>query len=174
MQRELYYRYYSFLMRICIRYTADRHEAEQWAHDSFLRIYQNLGQYEGKGTFEGWIKKITVNICIDQLRKFKAQKNEVFQNTFFSVKDIESTAPYIDNSVVQKIQFDDLIDLLKDLPPKQRTAFNLYVFEGYEYSEIAETLDITPNHCYWLLFQARKALRKKLTSSHKREELSHE
>jgi RNA polymerase sigma-70 factor (ECF subfamily) len=174
MQREFYYLYYPVLMRLCIRYAPDQMEAEQWVHDGFLRIFRSLDQYQSRGSFEGWMKRLMVNVCLDNLRKRKTQKREVESNTLYNEYEFADDAHYIHNDVVQRMSAEDIVELLATLPEKQKTVFNLHVFEDYSHKEIAALLQITENNSYWLLHQARKHLKEKISIPDKKKEVSHE
>lgn len=173
MQREFYYFYFPVLMRIAIRYAANKEDAELWVHDAFLKIFNSLEKYSNLGSFEGWVKKVTVRVCIDNLRKDHAQKNEVVMNTIYN-EDLADSAGYIHNDMFEKIDAEGVLALLNTLPERQKTVFNLNVFEGYNHKEIATLLNITENNSYWLLHQARKNLKENITISYKKKEVSHE
>ncbi|RQO32172.1 hypothetical protein DBR32_00730 [Taibaiella sp. KBW10] len=166
VQREFYYTYYSTLMKVSIRYAPTTEDAEQWVHDGFMKIYNNLGQYKSEGSFEGWIKKIMSRVCLDHLRASNAMKNEVDKNTVYSADEQLMKDTPVENEIHQKLSAADILLLLKKLPEKQKIVFNLFVFEGYNHKEIAEVLTVTENHSYWLLHQARKALKSILTKAH--------
>jgi RNA polymerase sigma-70 factor (ECF subfamily) len=174
MQREFYYFYFPVLMRLAIRYASCREDAEQWVHDAFLKIFGSLEKYSNLGSFEGWIKKITVRICLDNLRKNNTQKNEVELNTIYPDKDLSDSAGYINHDMVMKMSTESILVLLNTLPEKQKTVFNLHVFEDYSHKEIAALLDITENNSYWLLHQARKNLKENISFSNKKKEVPHE
>lgn len=165
VQREFYYTYYNTLMKVSIRYAPTTEDAEQWVHDGFLKIYNNIGQYKFEGSFEGWVRKVMSRVCLDQLRAINALKNEVDKNTIYNTDSHLLESP-IENDIHRKLSAADILHLLKKLPEKQKVVFNLYVFEGYNHKEIADVLTITENHSHWLLFQARKTLRSILTNAH--------
>jgi RNA polymerase sigma-70 factor (ECF subfamily) len=174
MQREFYYHYFPVLMRLSIRYATNREDAEQWVHDAFIKIFSSLDKYGNLGSFEGWIKKITVRVCIDNLRKNNTQKNEVEMNTVYNDRDLEDRAGYINSEVLSKMDAESVLGLLNTLPDKQKTVFNLHVFEDYSHKEIAALLDITENNSYWLLHQARKNLKENISFSNKKKEVPYE
>lgn len=161
MQKELYYAFYSVLMKIAIRYAPGREDAEQWVHDGFLKVFAHLGQFKNEGSFEGWIKRIMTRTCIDNLRSRNTLKFEVENNTVYSNYETPAHDPWVSNTVIRKFSSDEVLRLLHTLPEKQRVVFNLHVFEEYEHKEIASLLGITENHSYWLLFQARKKLKER-------------
>lgn len=164
-QKKFYYAYYPLLMRICMRYANNHEDAEQWVHDAFLKIFDTLHQYAGTGSFEGWLRKITVRVCIDQIRARNTRKNEMETHTVYGDQVAEARAPYVDNDSLHDISKEEVFRLLQRLPEKQRMVFNLVVFEAYSHKEIAVLLQITENHSYWLLHQARKQLKEIILSS---------
>lgn len=159
MQKSFYYDYYALLMRIAIRYAPSREDAEQWVHDGFLKIFASLSTYQYLGSFDGWMKKIMVRLCIDQLRTHKTQKFELTNNIIYDDSGWEQDVNYVDNDFIQKTAADDLIRMISFLPDKQKLVFNLIVFEGYTHPEVSGLLNITENHSYLLLHQARKQLK---------------
>lgn len=165
MQKEFYYAFYSMLMKIAIRYAPSREDAEQWVHDGFLKVFAHLGQFKNEGSFEGWLKKVMTRTCIDNLRSRNALKFEVDNKTVYSNYEIPAHDQPVSNAIIQKFSAEEVLRLLKILPDKQRTVFNLHVFEEYGHKEIAEILGITENHSYWLLYQARKKLKERLTTT---------
>ena len=68
-QEQLYRDYAKILFGICLKYSRNKTEAEDNLHDSFMTIYDKIGQYKFKGSFEGWIKRITVNTVLQKYRK---------------------------------------------------------------------------------------------------------
>lgn len=174
MQREFYYNYFPVLMRLAVRYAPSLEDAEQWVHDAFLKIFNSLDKYGNLGSFEGWIKKVTVRVCLDHLRANNAQKNEVEMNTVYKDQNLEDCAGYINNEVFSKMSSESVLVLLNTLPDKQKTVFNLHVFEDYSHKEIAALLNITENNSYWLLHQARKNLKENISFSNKKKEVPYE
>jgi RNA polymerase sigma-70 factor (ECF subfamily) len=95
-------------------------------------------------------------------------------NTVYKDDDLADSAGYIQNEVVSKMSSENIIALLSTLPEKQKTVFNLHVFEDYSHKEIATLLNITENNSYWLLHQARKNLKENISFSNKKKEVPHE
>ena len=57
---------------------------------------------------------------------------------------------------------DELIKMIQELPPMSQTVFNLFVFDGYSHTEIAETLNIKEGTSFWHLNNARNILKEKI------------
>lgn len=149
-QKKLYNRYAPVLLAICRRYVKVLEDAEDVLLESFYKIFSNIGQYEGKGSFEGWIKRICVNESLMFLRK-KHNFNLSLENSHLQIGDPEPN--------VEELLFEgDILALLHLLPTGYRTVFNLYVLEGYKHREIAVRLGISINTSKSQLIQAKKKL----------------
>lgn len=160
-------------MRIGIRYAPSREDAEQWVHDGFLKIFTQLPAYRHLGSFDGWMKKIMVRLCIDQLRIYNTQQFETTNNTVYDDRSWED-ASYVDNDFIHKTSADELIRMISFLPDKQKLVFNLIVFEDYSHKEVAGLLHITENHAYLLLHQARKQLKNMIQKQPERQNKEYE
>src|SRR5690606_34817328 len=76
-QQHLYDQYCGRFLAICLRYIKDRDLAEDVMIEGFMRIFDKLPQYEEKGSFEGWMKKVMVREALMALRKNKNMMLEV-------------------------------------------------------------------------------------------------
>ncbi len=114
-QETLYRKYSRVLFGICLKYSRNRVEAEDNLHDSFLTIYEKIGQYKFKGSFEGWMKRITVNTVLQKYRK-EEFLNVVSENT---EEEVEEDSPYADIAVSTLLRY------VQELPNKYRITFNM-------------------------------------------------
>ncbi|MCS6929086.1 MAG: RNA polymerase sigma factor [Saprospiraceae bacterium] len=153
-QKYLYERYFGRLLGIAMRYTSDREEALSVLNQAFLKIFSNINQYSGAGSFIGWMAKIVLHTAIDHVRS---------QVTYRRVMDFHAEADNrVSNEGLSQLQAEDLFRIIQQLPPATRTVFNLYVIDGYKHSEIAEMLNIDEGTSKWHLFQARRLLQQRL------------
>ncbi|GAA4456799.1 RNA polymerase sigma factor [Rurimicrobium arvi] len=173
MQKSLYYAYYPLLMRIGIRYAPAREDAEQWVQDAFLKIFDQLHTYQYLGSFEGWIRKIMVRLCIDRLRAHHAQSQVITESVDPEDPSWEAHN-YVENEFISKTSAEDLLRMITALADRQKLVFNLIVFEAYTYKEVAALLNITENHTYLLLHQARKQLKAMMTQQSELQKVSYE
>ncbi len=156
-QKLLYDLYSRKLFTICLRYASDYHIAEDFLQDGFVKIFTNISSYRGTGSFEGWMKRIVVNVCIEHYRKNKPL-------IAIGEKHIPDLLD-LDADVISRINHDDVIKMLQSISPGYRTVFNLYVIEGYSHQEIAEKLGISEGTSKSQLARARYLLQKKIKSS---------
>lgn len=162
LQEHLYKKYYSLFLKLCARYAKDMHDAEQLMQDGFLKIFSHIGDYSGKGSFEGWMRRIVVNTCLDYL-KSKYLKNAM--QLHFPNEIGESATFSINNNALDKIAMKDLLGIIQTLPPMSRTVFNLFVFEGYSHKEIGKLLDMSEGTSQWHVNNARKTLQQKIKAN---------
>ncbi len=146
-------------MTICRRYGGDYAEAEDMLQEAFIRIFKFIHQYQGTGSLEGWVKRITVRSCLQilQVRKVRfSELSEIHQEIQTSVPDI-----------ISDLDADEILKLISDLPVGYRMIFNLYVIEGYSHEEIGQMLKIKTATSRSQLSKARSMLQGKINSLQK-------
>ncbi|WP_297704378.1 sigma-70 family RNA polymerase sigma factor [uncultured Eudoraea sp.] len=151
-QEQLYRNYAQILFGICLKYSRNKTEAEDNLHDSFMTIYDKIGQYKFKGSFEGWIKRITVNTVLQKYRKEEYLK--VVTDNVAEESEIDSE--YLD------IELATLLRYIQELPNKYRLTFNLYVLDGFTHKEISEQLGTSEGTSKSNLARARMILKEKI------------
>jgi RNA polymerase sigma factor (sigma-70 family) len=152
-QGELYKRYSGILFSICLRYSPNYTEAEDSLQDSFLTIFKKVDQFKGKGSFEGWIKRITVNTVLQKYRKKRV----------FDIAREDQIADEIDVEVEDDgIPLDFLLKIIQELPDRYRLVFTLYVMDDYAHKEIAEMLGISDGTSKSNLARSRLILKTKI------------
>jgi RNA polymerase sigma-70 factor (ECF subfamily) len=157
-QKALYERYASILLGVCIRYSGRRDEAEDILQDGLIKIYFNIKEFAGTGSFINWMKKIMVNTAITHYHR--NLKHHYHQD----IEDIRETE--IEGATLNTTDFtrDELFGVIRDLPHGYRIVFNLYAIEGYKHKEIAEILEIDVNTSKSQYSRAKGLIRKKLGS----------
>lgn len=152
-QGELYKRYSGVLFSICLRYSPSQVEAEDNLQDAFITIFNKAEQFKNKGSFEGWIKRITVNTVLQKYRKQKV----------FAIKDetqIEDTAN--EEVIDAGLPLDYLLSIIQELPERYRLVFTMYVMDGYSHKEIGKLIGISDGTSKSNLARARGILKTKI------------
>ena len=152
-QKQLFELYAGKMMAVCKRYSRHRLEAEDMLQEAFVKVFDNLDKFAFKGSFEGWIKRITVNTALQKYRKKK-------------VYDISNEAQIEDAEVEieeTNVPLDFLLKIIQELPDRYRLVFNLYVLDGYSHKEIADMLGISDGTSKSNLARARMILKTKVT-----------
>ena len=134
-QRELYSRYSPKMLAVCYRFARNREDAEDMLQEGFIKVFSQIHTFQNKGAFEGWIRRIIVHTCINNLKKNKRFNESVDLAYASSVQVREESVP----SIVQAKQ---VVECIRMLPIGYRTVLNLYAIEGYSHKEIAQMLDI--------------------------------
>lgn len=153
-QSELYKLFSGKLFAICLKYCRNRAEAEDNLQDAFVTIFNKVSQYEHKGSFEGWLKRITINTALQRYRS-----KGVFD--IVSEEKIEDVSVEVEND---DVSIDFLLNSIQELPDRYRMVFNLYALDGYSHKEIAEMLSITTGTTKSNLARARMILKDKVTT----------
>ena len=140
------------MMTICLRYTKDEQDAVEVLNNGFLKVFRNISKYNAaQGSLYTWIRTIVINSCLDFIRSKKSgQHNEL----------IEAEDTHIAAEVISKMKAQELLGLVRKLPPATQAVFNLYAIEGYNHREIGELLNISDGTSKWHLSEAKKALQK--------------
>ncbi|MEE4115227.1 MAG: RNA polymerase sigma factor [Marinilabiliaceae bacterium] len=155
-QKSLYDRYSGLLLGICIRYATDVPEAEDILQESLVKVYMNIGDFTGEGSFIGWMRKIVINTAITHYHKHLKHKHYVEIEEVYTSEAGKSDIPDTPYTA------EELMKILDQLPPGYRTVFNLYAVEGYKHKEIAIMLDIDVNTSKSQYSRARSFIQKKL------------
>ncbi len=156
-QEELYNKYRKKLFLICLKYTSSETEAEDHLHDTFIEIFEKISKYKGKGSFEGWMKRIAINKAID---KYKRKK--VFGLADHTLENLTEEV-YLDFENPE-VPIDKLMVFIQELPEKYRLIFNLYELDGYSHREISKKVGISENTSKSNLFRAKVNLKKRISA----------
>lgn len=155
-QVQLYKQYAPVLLAICLRYVADKSEAEDILQEGFLKIFKSVKDYSGQGNFEGWMKKIMVNTAITH---FNREKKHYYHEEVEELVNVESE---VSLSPDKEYDAKELLELLTKMPEGYRLIFNLYAIEGFKHREIAEKLDIEESTSKSQYLRAKKWLIKEM------------
>ena len=152
---ELYKKTYSYLMGVCYRYTNSSDEAKEMLNIGFFKILTNIEKYKPEVPFKAWIRKVMVNVLIDQYRKEKKHNEHIqYVDEYKEVADFSELNP-----VLAKMDVEQLHSLIMKLPPVSQKVFNLYVVDGYSHKEIAEMLNMSVGTSKWHLNFSRGKLK---------------
>jgi RNA polymerase sigma-70 factor (ECF subfamily) len=159
-QKMLYERFYGKMMSVCMRYAKDRDEAKDILHEAYIKVFDKLKNFGSKGSFEGWIRRIMVNTAIDHLRRNK--HDYLIVNTVYASDQAGAIADEPDDSLIDRVDQEEVMKAVQNLSPAYRAVFNLYVIEEYSHKEISEILDISEGTSKSNLAKAKFNLKKNL------------
>jgi len=155
-QALLYHHFAKKMYAVCLRYAHTSLEADDILQNSFVKVFTKHYLYDGKGSLEGWIKRIVVNTAIETHRKNKRSYMENIDDIQLSVSSLVGT---------EQTGYQELLALIQQLPLGYKTVFNLYAIEGYSHKEIAEMLSISEGNSKSQLSRARQWLQNKLVKT---------
>jgi RNA polymerase sigma factor (sigma-70 family) len=155
-QELLYRRHAAKLYAVCLQYSGNDEEARDILQDGFIKIFENLANYKHEGSFEGWIRRIIVNTALEKYRE---------KHSLYRVDDIDDIPepdadPY--NEDYSGLEAGDLLDIIRELPPKYRMVFNLFAIEGYSHKEIGKMVNISEGTSKSNLSRARAILQRRV------------
>ena len=150
-QAQLYQLFAKKFYGVCLKYSSNYADAEDNLQDGFLIIFGKIEQYNFKGSFEGWAKRIVIN---NALQKFKAVRYMEVINDNIPDEEIEIDA--------ENISIDYLMQIIHELPDQYRLVFSLYVLDGYSHKEVSEMLKISTGTTKSNLARARAILKDKI------------
>ncbi|WP_317039154.1 RNA polymerase sigma factor [Polaribacter atrinae] len=151
-QATVYQLYADKLFAVCLKYSSNYQDAEDNLQDSFMTIFEKIKKYNHKGSFEGWLKRVTINTVLQKYRVKSPLQNV---NDFSDEVEIEEEFN-IEDTV---FNVDVLLGFIQQLPDKYRLVFNLYVLDNYSHKEISEILGISVGTSKSNLSRARKILK---------------
>jgi RNA polymerase sigma-70 factor (ECF subfamily) len=160
-QEELYNKFSGILFAVCLKYSPNYHEAEDNLQDAFLTIFERIEQFKGKGSFEGWMKRIAINTVLQKYRKkkiFHLSNEEQIEEE--EVVEVENN----------QVPLDFLLKIVQELPNRYRLVFNMYVLDDYSHKEIADSVGISVGTSKSNLARARGILKIKIEDYYKQKE----
>ena len=161
-RRLLYERYAGKMMAICMRYMANREEAEDLLHDGYIKLYGSFDKFEwqGEGTLPAWMGRVMANLALQRLRKNDVMSETVeLENTAELREDMDRPDSDPDIETIPKKV---LMKFIEELPVGYRTVFNMHVFEGKNHIEIGKELGINNKSSASQLVRARAILKEKV------------
>lgn len=162
----LFTRYQKRTHRLVQRFISNREDALDLTQDAFIRAYQGLGDFKSQCQFYSWLYRITVNLCIDFLRKKSRSEvllydsDESGELPMANIPDPRSESPA--KAVENKELRIHIRKAVRRLPPKQRQIFILRHWDGLSLKDIAAVVGRSDGTVKAHLLHAHRNLRKHL------------
>jgi RNA polymerase sigma-70 factor (ECF subfamily) len=161
-QEQLFKLFYGKMLPVCIRYVSDRDTAQEVLQEGFIKVFEKLGAFDHKGSFEGWIRRIVANTAIDAIRKSKKDPYRTDNDNDFKIgaEDL-----MVDREEMETLDLKAQVamEAVQKLSPAYRAVFNLYVLEEYSHKEIGAILGISEGTSKSNLAKAKMNLQKILS-----------
>lgn len=135
-QFELYRLYSRAMYNVCLRIVKHDGNAEDMLQRSFTDVFMKIHTFRFESSVGAWIKRITVNNCINFLKKRRLEIEELNDRYHHIPEDNNPTGDCALN--IEKVN-----KALLQLPDGYRVVFSLYLLEGYDHKEIGQILNIS-------------------------------
>lgn len=156
---QFYSRYGPLIKGICFRYAQDREQAEDMFHDTLIELFEKIKKYRSTGSFDRWLKTVTVRAVIDHINKSKRERQKLEESANAYYENLADEPARLDLSKLA-LSPEELITTISQLPRGFRIVFNLYVIDGYAHKDIARMLKISESASRSQLARAKIVLRR--------------
>ena len=155
-QEKLYRSFYAAMMNICLRYAKNETDALEVLNTGFYKVFKNIHRYDAaKASLYTWIRTIIINSCLNFLKI----RDKKIPSQGLSETAETSLLP----DIISKMNTDEVLNLLKQLPPATKAVFNMYIIDGFTHNEIGAMMNISEGTSKWHLSEARRILKQKIT-----------
>ena len=144
--------YKGLFQKIASNYSSDSEIVKDLVQEAFIKIYYNIEKYRANGSFEGWMKRLVNNHCLDYVRSLRG-KHDCAKENLSDQHFIARTTP------LDEIYKRDILQLVKRLPKGYQSVLTLYTIEGYSHKEIGEKLGIAASSSRSQLVKAKERLK---------------
>jgi RNA polymerase sigma factor (sigma-70 family) len=153
-QEKLYRQFSAAMYGLCMQYASSEEDAQDILQDGFVKVFKKAGQVKDAKAFPGWIRRVMINTALERYRS-----QVVMQRID---EDPMVLNDQITDDVLDELNAEALVMMIRELPPRYRMVFNLYAIEGYSHKEIAEMLGISDGTSKSNLSRARTILQGKV------------
>lgn len=137
---QLFGRYITLIYGVCLRYSPDAREAEDWTMEIYQKIVKKAMTHQIK-SFKSWLYVVSKNYCLEQIRKQTGRPIEQFDSDFVQLKQSMHLTDDSDEKAAKEEKFVWLEDCLEELTPRQRRSIQLFYYEHKSYADIANIID---------------------------------
>lgn len=137
-------------------------DAIDLSQEAWVKAWQRLAQFQGESSFATWMTRITINLCLDLLRKQKRLRAESIEEMNEESGGVERQMPVVTVNPTEGLERTELrkrIDAaMEKLSYEHRTVLVLHEFEEMEYKQIAKVMGCSIGTIMSRLFYARRRL----------------
>ena len=160
---ELMQSHESRIYTIALRMMGNREDAQDCAQEAMVRIYRAMGSFKGQSALATWIYRITMNTCLDELRRRKARKVTSLDSLVDNGWSPTDTGDTPEEHGLRVEKQNALNQAIQSLPDDMRAAIILRDVKGYSYDEIASILDANVGTIKSRISRGREKLREILS-----------
>jgi len=156
---ELMIRHERQVYRLCVRYIGNHEAALDLSQEVFIKAFENLPSFRGDSRFKTWLYRVTVNHCLNYVKKNHREFVELTEGT-------ARLEPSIHQSILEDERREIVRSLMRKLPPKQKLILELRMNENLDYEEIADILGRSISTIKSSVFFALQKLKKMVQEKH--------
>ena len=163
---KLYHEYKTLVFNVALNYLQNVEDAEEIAQDVFVKVYNSLENFNQKSSYKTWIYRITINQCLDFIKRKNSQKRFfIFGKKSQNEQEYLNTATFEHPGILMENQEDAkiLFEVINTLTENQKTAFLLSKLDGLSNPEISEIMQLSISSVESLVFRAKVVLQDKLS-----------
>lgn len=157
-QEVLYMKYFDEMYKMCFRYLKEEESTLDVLNTGFLKVFEKIDSFRSEGSFEGWVRRIIYHSMVEHFRSQRSYQK-------FIVLEPDQSHPNtkkVPASALEELYYEELLELLAELPPKSALVFRMHAIEGYSHREIGSELNMSENTSKWYLAKARKELQDRI------------
>lgn len=150
-QKMLFEKYAQQMLATCMRYTETEEDAKDILQDGFYKVLTKIKSFKGNSNIKTWMTRIFINEALNSKR---LARNKYYHQDLDAVAELEDHTP----EPQEEKNPNEVLNAVKQLPPKYRIVINLYAIDGLTHKEIAKQLGITEGSSKSRLSRARVQL----------------
>ena len=154
-------RMYAVALRMC----GNPEDAQDCLQEAMLRIYRSISGFKAQSSFSTWVYRITMNTCLDELRKRKNRPSASLDGLLDAGWSPADDAPSPERNAMRREVRQALVQMMNELPEDMRAAVVLRDVQGYAYDEIARMLDTNVGTIKSRISRGRERLRNKISAN---------
>lgn len=146
---------------VCLRMCGNHEDAQDCLQEAMLRVFRAISGFKGQSSFSTWLYRVTMNTCLDELRKKKNKQSASLDSlleTGWAPVDAEDTP---EKHAVVSERKAEIRKVIRELPDDMRSAIVLRDIQGFSYDEISKILNINVGTIKSRISRGREKLREK-------------
>lgn len=160
---QLMRRHESRMYAVAVRMCGNREDAQDCVQDAMLRVYRALDRFKGQSSFSTWVYRITMNTCLDELRRRKVRASTSLDTLLESGWSPSDETDTPERHALRSEQRTALAKAIAELPEDMRSAIVLRELQGLSYEEISEVLTVNVGTIKSRISRGREKLRQLIT-----------
>lgn len=164
-QAELFHRYFDRLNALVYRILGPIADLDDVVQEVFMKIFKSIGQFKGSGALDGWIYRITINQCREEIRMRRRKRQvEMVPHADHIIENVTSSTPNPEETLSDKEDTHLIYSALSHIKLEKRVVLVMHDMEDKTMDEIAVTIQVPLGTVKSRLFHARSELHKRLTN----------